>query len=222
MMLFTFKPLQPYVGVLSIPRDLWVTIDGVGNNRINTAHFYAESEEPGTGPDAAAEAVQTNFGVDVDYTLRVQFDDLVAVVDALGGVILELPEPTSGLSAGRHRLDGEQALAFVRDRAASDDFSRMARGQLFLKGLIKTAMAPANWPRWPLAAAQLISAVDSDIPIWIWPRLLTATARVGVDGIDSHVLQRGQVVGMVTTNGAQVLQPVWSEINPLLLEVFGQ
>jgi hypothetical protein len=49
-----------------------------------------------------------------------------------------------------------------------------------------------------------------------------ALVRVGIDGIDGHVLERGQVVGFVTTEGAQVLQPVWSEINPLLLEVFGQ
>lgn len=222
MMLFTFQPLRPYVGVLSIPRDLWVNIPGVGSNRINTAHFFAESAQAGTGPAAAAETVQTNFGVDVDYTIRVQFEDLVGLVDALGGVVIELPEASSGLPAGEHRLDGTQALAFVRDRAASDDFSRMARGQLFLKGLIKSSIAPSSWPRWPLAAAELASAIETDVPFWIWPRLLMATARVGVDGIDSRVLQRGQVVGMVTADGAQVLQPNWVEINPILLELFGQ
>ena len=39
--LVTVKPLSPYIGMLSIPRDLWVTIPGVGENRINTAHFFA-------------------------------------------------------------------------------------------------------------------------------------------------------------------------------------
>lgn len=222
MMLFTFKPLDPYVGVLAIPRDLWLPLPGVGQNRINTAHYFAEINQPGSGPKAAAHAVETNFGVDVDYTLRIQFTGLVEVVDALGGVVVDLPEASSGYPAGRNHLDGEAALAFVRDRATSDDFSRMQRGQLFIKGLLKTMLAPASWPRLPVALTELFTVVDTDIPAWLWPRLAVALGRVGVDGIDSHVLQRGQVVGFVTTEGAQVLQPVWSEINPVLLEVFGQ
>lgn len=222
MMLFTFKPLDPYVGVLSIPRDLWLPLPGVGQNRINTAHFFAELEQPGTGPQAAAQAVETNFGVDVDYTLRLQFNGVVEMVDALGGVVVDLPEAASGYPAGRNRLDGQAALAFVRDRAASDDFSRMQHGQWFIKGLLTTMLSPANWLRWPAVISELMAVVDSDIPLWVWPRLLLSVARVGVDGIDAHVLQRGQVVGFVTADGAQVLQPVWAEINPLLLEVFGQ
>jgi LCP family protein required for cell wall assembly len=222
MMLFTFQPLRPYVGLLSIPRDLWLPIPGVGMNRINTAHFFAEASEPGSGPAAAAAAVRENFGVDVDYTVRIQFTGLVDFVDALGGVVIDLPQPASGYPAGRHRLDGTAALAFVRDRAASDDFSRMERGQLFMRSVLRTGLAPSSWPHWPAAAASLVAAVDSEVPLWVWPRLVMALVRVGIDGIDGHVLERGQVVGFVTTEGAQVLQPVWSEINPLLLEVFGQ
>ena len=51
MILTTFLPAEPYVGLLSIPRDLWVIIPGWGENRINAAHFFAESEFPGSGPD---------------------------------------------------------------------------------------------------------------------------------------------------------------------------
>jgi LCP family protein required for cell wall assembly len=86
MVLATIAPLEPYVGLLSIPRDLWVEIPGVGENRINTAHFFAEAEEPGSGPQAAMETVTHNFGVPVDYYVRIGFDGLPAVVDALGGV----------------------------------------------------------------------------------------------------------------------------------------
>ncbi|MFN2237294.1 MAG: LCP family protein, partial [Anaerolineales bacterium] len=41
IILTTFAPRQPYLGMLSIPRDLWVSIPDYGENRINTAHFFA-------------------------------------------------------------------------------------------------------------------------------------------------------------------------------------
>jgi len=55
--LITVVPLQPYVGMLSIPRDLWVNVPGVGENRINTAHFFAENAEPGSGPRATMDTL---------------------------------------------------------------------------------------------------------------------------------------------------------------------
>src|SRR5688572_33478525 len=53
IILATVVPLKPYVGMLSIPRDLWVTVPGVGEQRINTAYFFAESNETGSGARAA-------------------------------------------------------------------------------------------------------------------------------------------------------------------------
>jgi hypothetical protein len=43
IILITIVPFKPYVGMLSIPRDLWVTVPGVGEQRITTAYFFAES-----------------------------------------------------------------------------------------------------------------------------------------------------------------------------------
>lgn len=57
MIVATIDPNRRYVGMLSIPRDLWVTLPDGSPNRINTAHFYAEAASPGTGPAAAAETV---------------------------------------------------------------------------------------------------------------------------------------------------------------------
>jgi len=59
----TIAPLKPYVGLLSIPRDLWVEIPGLGENRINTAHFFAESQYPGSGPNALTETIYHNLGI---------------------------------------------------------------------------------------------------------------------------------------------------------------
>ena len=222
LILLTYIPLQPYIGMLSIPRDLWVEIPGFGANRINAAAFLAEAAHPGRGPQAAVETVRSNFGVDVDAYLSIEFTALVRFVDALGGVDIELASPTGGYPAGRHHLDGTQALAFARDRKGSDDFFRMERGQILLRSLIRKSLRPAAWPRWPLALVALTSAVRTDLPVWEWPRLAWALLRAGPAGIDGRVIGRDMVNGFTTEAGAQVLAPNWSRINPVLLEMFGQ
>ena len=222
MILTTVVPPQPYVGMLSIPRDLWVSIPGNGENRINTAHFFAEAENAGSGPAAAVRTVHENFGVDVDAYVRFNFEGLISVVDALGGVPIELETPTGGLPPGIHVLDGESALAFVRDREGSDDFFRMAHGQIFIKALLRKISDPRGWPLLPGAFISLIHHVDTDLAAWVWPRLLVAVLRSGSGGIDARIISRDMVQGFTTAEGAQVLAPDWSRINPLLFEMFAQ
>lgn len=222
MVLVTVIPTGPYIGMLSIPRDLWVTIPGVGENRINAAHFFAESASPGSGPDIAKQTVAVNFGVRVPYYMRIRFEGLTRFVDALGGVPIDLPAPMSGYEAGRHRLDGKQALAFVRDRQGSDDFFRMQRGQIFLRGVLRQVLSPLSWARLPAAGAVLLTSVDTDLPVILWPQLGLALLRAGPDGIDGRTITREMARGFTTAGGAAVLAPQWEAINPVLLEMFGQ
>jgi LCP family protein required for cell wall assembly len=222
LILTTFLPLKPYVGMLSIPRDLWVEIPGFGPNRVNAAFFLAEAQQPGTGPQAAMETIQANFGVDVDGYVQIEFSEFVRFVDALGGVVVDLPAPMSGYPAGPVLLDGVRALAFVRDRKGSDDFFRMERGQIFLRALLRAAANPGTWPRWPAAFLALLVAVDTNIPVWDWPRLGFSLLRTGPGGIDGRVIGRDMASGFTTDAGAQVLAPDWTRINPVLLEMFGQ
>jgi len=222
IILTTFVPRQPYLGMLSIPRDLWVSIPGYGENRINTAHFFAEADAPGSGPAATMETVHQNFGIDVDYYVRVRFDGFMDLVDYLGGVEMELPVAMSGYSAGTHLLDSEQALAFVRDRAGSDDFFRMQRAQIFLKALWKQLLEPASWPQLPKTLPLIIKMVDTNIPLTKWPALAITLLRVGPDGLDTRTITREMTNPFTTSEGAQVLGPNWTIINPVLLEMFGQ
>ena len=222
LILTTVLPLRPYVGMLSIPRDLWVTLPGDGPNRINTAHFFAEEAEPGSGPAAAMETVRTNFGVDVDNYVRIQFGGIRDFIDALGGLALDLETPTAGFSAGHHVLTGEEALAFVRYREGGDDFTRIGNAQLFLRAVLRQLLHPTSWPRLPLALWALIRALDSDIPPWMWPRLGLSVLRLGPGGVDLRSVSREMVEPFMTAGGASVLAPNWALINPVLLEMFGQ
>ncbi len=220
--LLQVKPLPPAIGMLSIPRDLWVLIPGYGENRINTAHFFAESEIPGSGPQAAMETVESNFNVPVDHYIRIRFAGLTAVVDALGGLEVDLPRPMSGYPEGKVLMNGEEALAFVRDRQGSDDFFRMERGQLFLQAGFRWALSPNHWLRIPAVIGKLPQFVDTDIPIWLWPRLSLVFLFVGPEGIDNRVITRDMVQPFTTAGGAAVLLPDWSQINPLIREMFGE
>jgi LCP family protein required for cell wall assembly len=206
--------------MLSIPRDLWVQIPGYGENRINTAHFFAEAQQAGSGPQAVKTVIQVNFGVDVQHFVRVRFDNFLEIIDTMGGVDVNLPEGMSGYPAGTHHLDSEQALAFVRDRSGTDDFSRLVKGQILLRALVTSAFSPGNIPHWPGMAWIGFNAVETDIPIYLWPKMGLTLLLVGTDGIDGRVITRDMVSPFVTNEGAQVLEPRWELIQPLIQEMF--
>jgi LCP family protein required for cell wall assembly len=220
--LVSLVPTGPYVRMLSIPRDLWVTIPGIGENRINTAHFFAEAAAPGSGPAAAMQTVQENFGVEVSYYVRIKFEGFREVFNALGGVEITLDEPMAGYEAGTHSLTGRKALAFARNRSGSDDFQRMNQGQIILKAAFRKLMSPVNWVRLPTVGAALFRSVDSNLPVWLWPRLGLTLLRVGPEGIDNHTVGREMVTPTTTEQGAAILLPKWDQINPLLFELFEQ
>ena len=222
MILTTFVPSDPYVGMLSIPRDLWLVIPGHGSNRINTAHFFAEAAQPGTGPSAAMETVRQNFGVDVHYYIRLHLIGFIDLVDALGGIDIELPTPRSGYAVGNHHLDGMQALVFVRDREGGDDFSRMENGQIFMFAIARKMLLPSSWFTLPEAWSIIDKNLDTDIPARIIPQLMFTFLRTGIDGLTNRIIDKDMVNPFTTDGGAYVLSPDWEAINPVLLEMFDQ
>jgi LCP family protein required for cell wall assembly len=220
IILATISPLKPDVGMLSIPRDLWVAQPDGGENRINTAFFFAEADKPGSGARATGRVVYQNFGVPVHYSVVLRMDGVVGIVDSLGGVEISLDRPSAGYAAGVHRLNGTQALAFARNRSGGDDFGRMAQGQILLRGIMRELLKPAAWDNLPAFFVAVQDATDMDIPVWQWPRLGLAFLRAGPGGIDSRVIDREMVTPFTTSGGAQVLRPNWEAIKPLLEEMF--
>lgn len=126
MMLLTLDPLSNSAGILSIPRDLWVSIPGYENNRINVAYFYGEVNQiPGGGPAMAIKTVEALLGVRINYYAVVDFGAFIRFVDELGGVKVDVPapirvDPIVGnpkiLQPGIQTLPGELALAYARAR----------------------------------------------------------------------------------------------------------
>lgn len=221
IILATVKPPVPYIGLLGIPRDLWVEVPNVGEQRINTAYFFAEAAQAGAGAPAAVDTVRQNFGVSLRYYLVLHMAGLVDLVDALGGIDITLTEPLGGLPAGSHHLNGTQALAFARERYSADDFSRMQQGQLVIMAAFRKAIQPGTWTRLPGVIWALTQVVDTNLPVWQWPRLFFSLFRSVVFGVDMRTISREMVVPFQTSSGAQVLAPNWEAIHPLVEEMFG-
>ena len=130
--------------VLSFPRDLLIERCDGSSGRINAAYQVGE-ERNGDGPSCVVETVADHTGVDIHHYLEVSFAGFVKVVDALGGVGLYLDEPLYDekahldLPAGCVRLQGSDALGFVRARHVDNDFGRIARQQRFMKETLREA-----------------------------------------------------------------------------------
>ena len=221
IILTSISPLRPDIEMLSIPRDLWVPIEGMGENRINTAYFFAEARQTGSGSGAAAKVVSQNFHVPVSYTVTLRMDGLLDFIDAMGGVDIALVNPTAGYPAGVHHLDGKAALAFARSRAGTDDFSRMAQGQALIRAVMKRLLQPEVWPAAPEIIKSVQTVISVEIPVWLWPRLGLAILRSGPENINNRVITREMVRPFTTNQGAQVLAPNWDAIGVVTRELFG-
>jgi len=211
--------LQPAIlktTMVSIPRDLWVPIEGYGENRINTAHFFAELESPGSGAKKALHTINTLFDLDLHYYVRFSFEGFKQVIDSLGGVSISLDQQTAGLPPGNYHLNGTQALEFVRERKSADDFYRMKNAQLFMVAFVRELIKPASIQYYPAIIRSSFFFIDTNIPVWQYPRLALSGLLGIITGPDMSTIDRSMVTPYTTSEGASVLLPEWSLINPYL------
>jgi LCP family protein required for cell wall assembly len=156
IMVLRVDPKDTTARLLSFPRDLWVPISGT-----NTKARINEAFEGNDGAQRLIDTIKQNFGIPIDHYVQVNFASFKKLVDSIGGVPINFPEPvrakSSGLdipTAGCYTLDGTQALAFVRARKdyqvlrdgrwqldLSGDLGRINRQQLFIQIAIKRAIA---------------------------------------------------------------------------------
>ena len=121
MMLARIDPVQKKVTLVSIERDTLVDIEGYGVNKINAAYTFG-------GPALAVKTVSKFAGVPISHYAEINFDGFKAVVDALGGVEVDVPitidDDLAGghVDAGLQTLNGDQALILCRSRHAYDDY----------------------------------------------------------------------------------------------------
>ncbi|MCC7370949.1 MAG: LCP family protein [Chloroflexi bacterium] len=156
--------------MISIPRDLWVSIPGYGEERINAAY-------PLGGAVTAERAVGDVLGVPVGRSLAIGLQGVRDVVDAAGGVEIDVPQPIHDaayptddygimvldIPAGRQWMDGETALRYARTRHQDSDFGRMARQQQVISALRARLLQPLNWWRIPAVMLAARRAAQTNV-----------------------------------------------------------
>jgi len=221
--------------LLSIPRDLWVVIPGVGEQRINTALFFGyDPTDPTTGPRLAASTVQQQFHRPVDRYLVLDFQTFVRLVDALGGIEVDVPvditdtqypTPDYGVmtihfDAGRQQMDGQRALIYARTRHGDDDFGRSERQQQVIQALAARLVQPSTWRRLPEIYAVLRDGVQTDMAPADWPSLARIVLAVGQGNVRTATLE-GATTPWTTSQGAWVLLPDWLAVDAIVSDLFG-
>jgi LCP family protein required for cell wall assembly len=164
-------PTTKTISMLSVPRDLLVTIPGYGQNKINAAYSFG-------GARLAVQTVRQVLGVPINHFVDIDFGGFKQVVDKLGGAYLMIDTryynntatddwASIDIEPGYQLLDGAQTLSFVRFRHDQNgDFTRIVRQQMFLRDMKQEIAASANltdFPRLLSVATTMSHYVVSDI-----------------------------------------------------------
>ncbi len=220
------------VSFVSFPRDLYVNIPGVGEQRINTAQAYG-------GFDLTKATFEQNFGLHIDHYILTNFAGFKYLIDTLGGVQIlpsqalydrcDLPQAVDGacyIEAGVPIwMDGQTTLWYVRSRYSSNDFDRTRRAQEVLIGVFNQLMNLDVLSKAPDLYSILSSNIETDLTLDELMNLLPMAAQLFSD--ESRI-RRFSIGPELVTNytvpdsGAMVLLPNYDAIYSLLSQAFSQ
>lgn len=144
------------VNAISIPRDTRVHLAGYGYTKLTSVQFVLQSQKGSKkGIEEAVNTISNFTGVPIDYYAETNFQGLQEMVDALGGITMDVPETVTINSQvfqpGPHFVNGATALALARERhsAAGGDYGRQMAQIEIIKGIAKAALSPGNIPKLP-------------------------------------------------------------------------
>ena len=243
MLVLTIDPVAKTAGMLSIPRDLWVTIPTMDTEgKINTAHFLGDAYNyPGGGPALAMETVKLELGIPADYYVRFNFDSFEKVVDAIGGVDICVAETIDDplypaldnygydplhIDAGCQTMNGALALKYARTRHTGTDFDRARRQQQVILAIrdkvIKQNLLPQLVAQAPSLLDTLQHAIKTDLSLDQMIQLAKLATQIDPKNIKQATIDENMVVAYNTpTDPPQnVLVPIREKIRELREKFF--
>ena len=170
MLLVRLLPDKHQINILSIPRDTLVQLPGVSHAKINDANVRG-------GPKLAAETVSHLLGdIPIDRYVRVDTEGFIHLVDALGGVEVNIPKQMNytdhtqklsiHFSPGLQKLNGQHLQEYVRFRHDDlGDIGRVQRQQEVLKNIIRTLLQPATLAKLPQILQVAKDNIDTDLTV---------------------------------------------------------
>lgn len=238
MILLSVDPATRSAGMLSIPRDVWVPIPGYDvEGKINTAHFIGDAEGyPGGGPALAMATVQYNFGIPVQYYVRLNFSAFERLIDLIGGIdvyveqVIDDPQyPDSGfgyeplhIDAGWQHMDGRLALKYARTRHTEfGDFDRARRQQQVILAVRDEVTQGDTLVKLITQAGPLLEtlgdSVQTNLTLDQLVRLANLGSKIDLENIQSLVIDPSMTLSyLAPTDPPQyVLIPIREEVRKL-------
>lgn len=231
LVLVSINPTSGAISLISFPRDLYVTIPGIGEQRINTSQVYG-------GFELTRATFKQNFGITIDYYVITNFAGFQAIIDTLGGIGInasralsdrcDLPQAVDGscyISEGYHVMDGQTALWYVRSRYSSSDFDRTRRAQEVLMGIFHKLMSLNAVTRAPELYQIMSANIETNLDFNTVSLLLPLAPAVlsNENLIHRYAISRDETTSYtVPGNGAMVLLPNYDAINAILNDAFSQ
>jgi len=239
MIVLTVEPSTGDVGMLSLPRDLWVNIPGSGLSRINTAHVIGDLEKrEGGGPGLAMQTVSELLGQPMHYYARINFEGFRKIIDEIGCVEIDVPRDISDptfpddnygydpffIKAGHHCMDATTALKYARTRHVDSDFGRMERQQQVMVAIKDKVMNAGALPqliaRMPAILSALSDSFQTDMPVSQQIAMANVARKLDMQNLRRLVFDRAMAIGTMTPSGASVLMPQMEVIKPAVDDFF--
>ncbi len=239
MILLSLDPATRSAGMLSIPRDLFMPIPGESEmQRVNSAYIIGELKKPGSGPQMAMQTIQYNLGIRVNNYVVMNFQTVIALIDAVGGVDIDVAAPIDDeeypdmnygfdplhIPAGHIHMDGALALKYARTRHQTSDFERTHRQQQVIlavrEKVVKLDMLPQLVQQAPGMWTQLQGGFQTDIPLDQILRLAVYARDIPFASI-KHGTIEDKYAQALQRNGEVIVTHNRVNIQELMTQIFG-
>ncbi len=237
MIVVAINSISNTVGVINIPRDLWVYVPTYSDEtRINVVDFLGQrTDYPGGGPALLKETIQYNLGLPLDNYARLDFEGFKQVIDTLGGINVEVdcpiedrfidPDSPTGFKhmkvmSGTQHMDGELALMFVRSRRQGDDWDRARRQQRVLLAVRERVLQLDILPKIPDLWLSLKDSVETDLRLSDILYLAWFGSQIELEDIRGRTIDSSMACSWETPRGGQVLVPNGDKIHQALEGLF--
>ncbi len=242
MLVVSINKKENKVAMISIPRDLLVNTYKFGKQKINALNAYAEAENAGNGTRFARDVISELLRVPIHFYARVDFSAFEQLVDAVGGIDIDVPRAFSDplyprvsnpaqtttvtFEAGPQHMDGRTALIYARSRHGNNnegsDFARSRRQQqiiLALKNKILTGETLLSLGKIKDIYQILKDHVDTDVSAWEAIQLVNSYKNLDLsaDKIAMNVLTAGPDAPLYATyyNNQYILLPKKPDLSDL-------
>lgn len=220
IILASLQPSTGKVAMLSVPRDLMISVEGMGWQKINAINAFAENKKKDSGGEAISQALGDILEIPIHYYFRVDFEGFINIIDHLGGVdvyvdntLEDYKYPILGnednddyysryehlyIEKGWHTMDGSLALKYARSRyglgVEGSDFARAKRQQKIIQAAKDKILSAENLLR-PAMISSIISELNEHVlfnmKVWEGLKIWQMFKDIESDNITNYVLDDG-------------------------------